>query len=58
MDFPQKFRPEKHGTPENIGDQRWNDTLKTEKLVFLLRICQNGGSTKNRDPGKENRHES
>jgi hypothetical protein len=29
MDFPQKFRPEKHGTPENIGDQRRNDALKT-----------------------------
>jgi hypothetical protein len=41
MDFPQKFRPEKHGTPENIGDQRRNGTLKTEKMVFLRRIGPN-----------------
>ena len=27
-------------------------------VVFIERVCQNGGSTKNRDHGEENRHES
>jgi hypothetical protein len=52
-----EFMAAKRESPLKHWGSSPNGTLKSEKVVFLRRVCQNGGSTKNRNHGEENRHE-